>query len=142
MVCWLGGMIQTSLHAPEVFAQSDQPQNPFENSVFEDLDPHDALQRHDTLALMGLGGILLGMLLFMGMHVYKQAYTSSQPSRKVFLRLEAERQRLLRELASLDDQYAQGKLPKQVYVPKRKRHKQQLVELTIRCKALSVSSRR
>ena len=127
-------MIQAGPHAQEVFAQQNQSQKPFESEVFEDLDPDEALQRHDTVALMGLGGILLGILLFMGMHVYKQMYASSQPPREVCLRLKTERQQFLRELASLDDQYAQGRIRQDVYIPKRERRKQQLVELTIRYK--------
>jgi cell division protein FtsB len=92
-------------------------------------------QSSDTLPLLYLGLILLGILAFGVLRGYQRIQKSAPRSQDVLVQRQQERQRLLQEIADLDDQYAQGMIEKQAYCSERQRIKQRLVELTIQCKA-------
>ena len=98
---------------------------------------YDKQKRNDTASLLYLGLIFLGLLLFGVMRGYKHAQKTGQISQDVPGDLQHERQQLLRYIANLDDQYAQGMLQEHAYSSERNRIKQQLVELTIQRKTLS-----
>jgi hypothetical protein len=89
---------------------------------------------NDTVPLQSLGLILLGILLFGVLHIYKQRQQRAQIVQKTLIRSQQERQQLLAAIAQLDDHYAQGIMAEQSYSAKRNQLKQQLVALTIQCK--------
>jgi hypothetical protein len=89
---------------------------------------------NDTVPLQSLGLILLGILLFGVLHIYKQRQQRAQIVQKTLIRSQQERQQLLAAIAQLDDHYAQGMMAEQSYSAKRNQLKQQLVALTIQCK--------
>ena len=90
--------------------------------------------RNDTVPLQSLGLILLGILLFGVLQIYKQRQQRAQIVQKTLRRSQQERQQLLAAIAQLDDHYAQGMIAEQSYSAKRNQLKQQLVALTIQCK--------
>jgi hypothetical protein len=86
--------------------------------------------------LQYLGLILLGILLFGILNIYKQVQKSARISQDILVHKQRERQQLLYEIAHLDDQYARGMIEERFYSLERTRRKQQLIELTTQCKTI------
>jgi hypothetical protein len=117
----------TSVDLPAQQLQSETPSSP-------EVVQYDKQQRNDAAPLLYLGLIFLGLLLFGAMKGYKHAQKAGQVSQDV---LQRKRQQLLRYIAKLDDQYAQGMLQEHAYSSERNQIKQQLVELTIQGRIIS-----
>ena len=90
-------------------------------------------QSSDTVPLLYLGLILLGILAFGVLRGYQRIQKSVPRSQDVLVQRQLERQRLLQEAANLDDHYAQGLIQEPAYGSERQRLKQRLVELTTQC---------
>jgi hypothetical protein len=100
----------------------------------EIVTPVDWQTHNDTVPLRSLGLILLGILLFGVLQIYKQRQQRAQIAQETLRRSQHERQQLLADVAQLDDHYAQGMIAEQSYSAKRTQLKQQVVALTIQCK--------
>jgi hypothetical protein len=120
----------------ELFAQQTQPETPFSTDTVW-IEHSDRQERDDTLPLLYLGLILLGILLFGILKWYKHAQNSDQLSQDSLGLRQQKRQQLLKDIACLDDRYAQGMIQEQAYSLERKQIKQRLVELTIQCKRIA-----
>jgi hypothetical protein len=80
--------------------------------------------------LLSLVAIVLGLGLFGGWQLYRQAYRQAQFIKHPE-RLREARQHLLLRIARLDDRYAQRLIGGRVYHRKRDRLKQQALDLTL-----------
>lgn len=77
--------------------------------------------------LLSLCAIVLGLGLFGGFRLYRQAQLMKHPER-----LREARQHLLLRIARLDDRYTQRQIGENAYHRKRDRLKQQALHLTLR----------
>jgi hypothetical protein len=90
-------------------------------------------RQRQTEQLRWVALIFSGSLLLMGFLIYKRRLVLGYFSQDEMARLREQRQRLLRELALLDDQHARGALSEALYHAERQRRKQQLMEITQLC---------
>lgn len=84
--------------------------------------------------LLWLGFLLLGCFLLAGKYASTQIWRKHSLSAKDIQQLREMRQRMLQNLAALDDNYDPGQLDRQAYATERARRKEELVELTLFCR--------
>lgn len=100
------------------------------------------LQKRIKEQLRWVNLIFFGILLLVGLHIYKQYGISFHFSQNDMIQLREQRRRMLKTLAQLDKQYARGEIPEELYQTERQRQKQQLVEITQLCNSpLSTSNK-
>jgi hypothetical protein len=118
------GSVQIANRPFLILAADDVPAN---SEVTVDIFglPSSPVGRLDanTIQVAGLVVVLLAILM--------AVYLAFRPSRSAAAEAEAERQSLVATIASLDDAYASGKLPDEIYRAERDRHKRQLVDLMV-----------
>ena len=93
--------------------------------------------RRSPEPLLWLGLVLLGICLLVAQQAYRQITQSRAISQPALQKLRQERQRLLHELARLEEQHEKGNVAAQNYVSEPQQRQQQLLELTLLCKTLS-----
>lgn len=91
------------------------------------------LRQRNAEQLRWITLIFSGILLLFGLLLYKRSSRTEYFSRAEMLQLTEQRRRLLRALAHLDEQYAQGTLSDASYHAERQRQKQRIAELTQLC---------
>ena len=94
------------------------------------------LQQRDAEQLRWMGMILVGILLLLGLQIYKRVVNSGHFSQEDVALFREQRQSMLKEVARLDQQYALGNMAENLYLAERRQRKQQLMELTILCQTL------
>lgn len=88
---------------------------------------------NNLLPLLYLGSILFGIMLLMGMNLYKAGRKTPADSQQSLIQMQNTRQRLVQEIARLDDRYAAGRIHPADYDAERGRKKRKLIEVTLRC---------
>ena len=95
----------------------------------EIVEPSQGQNAINTLFWFGL--LLFGCFLLAGKHAYTHIWQKRSLSAKDVQQLREMRQRLLRQVADLDEKYEAGRIDEQRYKQERAQRIQQLVELTV-----------